>query len=102
MAWTIDDLETPAVLVDLDRVEANLARAQSYADAQRLALRPHIKTHKIPEFARRQMELAGVPAIVLAGVQQRFEHTLAQQQARPYAGQTTADALAWLGAPARP
>lgn len=52
--------------------------------------------------ARRQMELAGVPAIVLAGVQQRFEHTLAQQQARPYAGQTTADALAWLGAPARP
>lgn len=52
--------------------------------------------------AQRQMEMAGVPAIVLAGVQQRFEHTLAQQQARPYAGQTTADALAWLGAPARP
>ncbi len=51
--------------------------------------------------ARRQMEMAGVSAIVLAGVQQRFEHTLAQQQARPYAGQTTADALAWLGAPAR-
>ncbi len=52
--------------------------------------------------AQRQMEMAGVPPIVLAGVQQRFEHTLAQQQARPYAGQTTADALAWLGAPARP
>ena len=60
MAWTIDDLETPAVLVDLDRVEANLARAQGYADAHGLALRPHIKTHKIPEFARRQMELGAV------------------------------------------
>lgn len=60
MAWTIDDLETPAVLVDLDRVEANLARAQSYADSHGLALRPHIKTHKIPEFARRQMELGAV------------------------------------------
>lgn len=52
--------------------------------------------------AQRQMAQAGVPAIVLAGVQQRFEHTLAQQQATPYAGQTTADALAWLGGPARP
>jgi D-serine deaminase-like pyridoxal phosphate-dependent protein len=60
MAWMIDDLETPAVLVDLDRVEANLARAQDYADSHELALRPHIKTHKIPEFARRQMELGAV------------------------------------------
>jgi D-serine deaminase-like pyridoxal phosphate-dependent protein len=60
MPWTIDDLDTPAVLVDLDRVEANLARAQAYADAHGLRLRPHIKTHKIPALARRQMELGAV------------------------------------------
>lgn len=57
MAWRLDDLDTPAVLVDLDRVEANLRRAQAYADAHGLRLRPHIKTHKIPELARRQVEL---------------------------------------------
>lgn len=60
MAWNVADLDTPAVLVDLDRVEANLARAQAYADRHHLALRPHIKTHKIPAFARRQVELGAV------------------------------------------
>ncbi|MBB5752231.1 D-TA family PLP-dependent enzyme [Prosthecomicrobium pneumaticum] len=57
---TIDDIETPAVLIDVDRVEANLARAQAYADEHRLALRPHIKTHKLPAFAKRQVELGAV------------------------------------------
>lgn len=57
MPWTIDDLDTPAVLIDLDLAEANLRRAQSYADAHGLKLRPHIKTHKIPELARLQVEL---------------------------------------------
>ncbi|MBK1696597.1 D-TA family PLP-dependent enzyme [Rhodovibrio salinarum] len=53
-------VETPAAVVDLDRVEANLARAQAYADAHRLRLRPHIKTHKLPRFARRQVALGAV------------------------------------------
>jgi len=53
----ISDLDTPCVLIDLDRVEANLRRAQAAADAAGLALRPHIKTHKLPRFARRQLEL---------------------------------------------
>lgn len=50
-------LDTPAVVIDLERVEANLARAQAYADANGFALRPHIKTHKLPRFAMRQVEL---------------------------------------------
>ena len=53
----VEDLDTPAVVVDLDVMEANLRRCQSYLDAHGLALRPHIKTHKIPEFARRQIAL---------------------------------------------
>jgi D-serine deaminase-like pyridoxal phosphate-dependent protein len=60
MPWTIDDLDTPAVLIDLDRAEANLRRAQTYADQHGIKLRPHIKTHKIPEFARMQVELGAV------------------------------------------
>jgi D-serine deaminase-like pyridoxal phosphate-dependent protein len=60
MVWKVEDLETPAVLIDLDRVEGNLTRAQDYADAHGLRLRPHIKTHKVPELARRQIELGAV------------------------------------------
>ncbi|MCX5765739.1 MAG: alanine racemase [Gemmatimonadetes bacterium] len=39
-------LETPAALVDLDRFERNVSSMAAYAAQHRLALRPHIKTHK--------------------------------------------------------
>ena len=55
-----ESLETPCVLIDLPRVEANLRRAQAFADARGLKLRPHIKTHKLARFARRQVELGAV------------------------------------------
>ncbi|WP_421925257.1 D-TA family PLP-dependent enzyme [Neoaquamicrobium sediminum] len=54
------DLETPAVVIDRTKVDANLARAQAYADANGLKLRPHIKTHKLPMFARLQCELGAL------------------------------------------
>jgi D-serine deaminase-like pyridoxal phosphate-dependent protein len=57
---TFSQLDTPAVLIDLDRVEANLKRVQDYADAHGLKLRPHIKTHKLPRFAKRAIELGAV------------------------------------------
>lgn len=53
----IEELDTPAVLVDLDRVERNLARWQAYCDRHGIRNRPHIKTHKVVELARRQVEL---------------------------------------------
>ncbi|MBD3678536.1 MAG: D-TA family PLP-dependent enzyme [Rhodobacteraceae bacterium] len=56
----IDEIETPSVLIDLDRVEANLKRAQDYADAHGLPLRPHVKTHKLPQMAQRQVALGAV------------------------------------------
>lgn len=57
---TIRELDTPVVLIDLDRVESNLKRAQDHADAHGVRLRPHIKTHKLPQFAVRQMELGAI------------------------------------------
>jgi D-serine deaminase-like pyridoxal phosphate-dependent protein len=60
LAWTIDDLDTPCITIDLDAVERNLTRAQDYCRRNGLALRPHMKTHKIPELARRQVELGAV------------------------------------------
>ena len=59
---TVHDLETPSVLIDLDLMEANIATMQSRCDALGIAFRPHIKTHKIPDIARRQLE-AGATGI---------------------------------------
>src|SRR4051794_2928937 len=53
----INELDTPAVLIDLDIAERNLRRVADYAAAHKLRLRPHTKTHKIPAFGRRQIEL---------------------------------------------
>lgn len=53
----LPDIDTPAVLIDLDIVEANLTRAQAYADQHGFTLRPHIKTHKSPLFAGKQIAL---------------------------------------------
>jgi len=49
--------ETPALVVDLDRLDANLARAADYAASHGLALRPHVKTHKSPYVAAAQLRL---------------------------------------------
>lgn len=56
----LSEIDTPAVLIDVDRAEANMQRFQAYADEHKLAVRPHIKTHKLPRFAKRQVELGAV------------------------------------------
>jgi D-serine deaminase-like pyridoxal phosphate-dependent protein len=48
-------LDTPALVVDLDRVERNIASMQSYCDEHEFDLRPHIKTHKLPAIAHMQI-----------------------------------------------
>lgn len=52
----LDTLPSPIPVVDLDRLEANVDRMAVYAAAHRLALRPHVKTHKSPRVAAMQME----------------------------------------------
>ena len=56
------DVETPVPVVDIDRLERNLSGWQARCDEVGLANRPHIKTHKCTEIARRQVALgaAGV------------------------------------------
>ena len=51
------EIETPAAVVDLDRLERNLARWQDHCDRVGLANRPHVKTHRSVAIARRQLEL---------------------------------------------
>jgi D-serine deaminase-like pyridoxal phosphate-dependent protein len=65
---TLADLPTPALLVDLDRLEANLGRMQERCDRLGVALRPHVKTHKCVEIGRMQRELGarGITVSTLA------------------------------------
>ena len=56
----IDELETPVPVVDIDRLEANISRLQSYLDEHGIANRPHIKTHKIPAIAQMQMDAGAI------------------------------------------
>jgi D-serine deaminase-like pyridoxal phosphate-dependent protein len=58
------EIETPAVLVDLDAMERNMADYAAFADEQGIALRSHAKTHKIPDIAHRQQELTGGDGIL--------------------------------------
>lgn len=59
-AIPLDELETPALLVDLSRMERNLDRGAAYAREHSIALRPHIKTHKSPVLAREQLARGAV------------------------------------------
>lgn len=54
---SLDSLQTPSILVDRPRLEANLRSMQDACDAHGVELRPHIKTHKMVTVARRQLEL---------------------------------------------
>ncbi len=54
---TISEIDTPALLVDLDILEGNLARMAAQVRGTGIQLRPHVKTHKSPVIAKRQMEL---------------------------------------------
>ncbi len=61
------DLDTPALYVDLDVLERNIAQMQAQCRAWGVALRPHVKTHKIAEIAQMQLD-AGAIGITVAKV----------------------------------
>ena len=61
----IDDLSTPCLLIDKKRLDANLERMQARATANRVALRPHTKTHKSVALARHQQGM-GAQSITVA------------------------------------
>ena len=79
------DLPTPALIVDIDRLEGNIAKMAEHAKGAGVDLRPHAKTHKTPEIAKRQlaagalgvccativeaevMQKAGVPGLFVTG-----------------------------------
>jgi len=63
----VSEIDTPALVVDLDILERNLRRVADYTGEHGLRLRPHTKTHKSTRLARRQLE-AGAAGLTVAKV----------------------------------
>jgi D-serine deaminase-like pyridoxal phosphate-dependent protein len=86
-----DEIDTPALLLDLDKFERNATKISSFLRSQGVGWRPHSKAHKSPQVARRQMELGahgiicaksseaavmvdyGIPSVLIANEQGRRE-----------------------------
>jgi 3-hydroxy-D-aspartate aldolase len=60
---SIEDIETPALIVDLDAFERNCERMRGYAETMGVRLRAHAKTHKSADIARYQMTHGGACGI---------------------------------------
>ncbi|WP_343079576.1 DSD1 family PLP-dependent enzyme [Ostreiculturibacter nitratireducens] len=56
----IDEIDTPALVVDLDALEANIRKMSAFAAENGVRLRPHAKTHKCSAIARLQIEAGAV------------------------------------------
>jgi D-serine deaminase-like pyridoxal phosphate-dependent protein len=63
----IENIDTPALLLDLDILDRNIARMAALVANTGIALRPHVKTHKSPLIAHRQM-VAGAGGVCCAKV----------------------------------
>jgi D-serine deaminase-like pyridoxal phosphate-dependent protein len=61
----VEDLDTPALVVDVDKMERNIASLMATLSEYGVAWRPHVKCHKSPDIARRLMA-AGVVGITCA------------------------------------
>jgi len=87
----VSELDTPALLIDLDIMERNLRRGAEYTKRHSLRLRPHTKTHKIPALARMQLA-SGAVGLTVAKVGEAEVMTAAEPPdllvAFPVVGQT--------------
>jgi len=62
-----DELDTPCLVLDLDKLDRNIELVHGAVDAQGKQVRPHAKTHKCSRLARRQVE-AGAVGVCVAKV----------------------------------
>ncbi|MGE0260859.1 MAG: DSD1 family PLP-dependent enzyme, partial [Alphaproteobacteria bacterium] len=64
IGMTLDEVDTPALIIDLDAFERNLKRLAERVAGRGVRLRPHAKTHKCPVIALKQVELGAVGVCV--------------------------------------
>jgi 3-hydroxy-D-aspartate aldolase len=64
IGMTLDEVDTPALVIDLDAFERNLRRLPEQIAGRPVRARPHAKTHKCPVIALKQVELGAVGVCV--------------------------------------
>jgi 3-hydroxy-D-aspartate aldolase len=64
IGMSLDEVDTPALVIDLDAFERNLRRLADRVGGSTVRLRPHAKTHKCPVIALKQIELGAVGVCV--------------------------------------
>ncbi|MCB2230770.1 alanine racemase [bacterium] len=64
MSTSVDDLDTPSLLIEQSVLADNIARMQALADQHGISLRPHIKTHKMAVLAQTQIAAGAVGVAV--------------------------------------
>jgi len=72
-----DEVPTPAVLIDLDKLERNIAKMQAFVKSKGCNIRPHAKSHKSPFIAKKQIQ---------AGAIGQCAQTLGETEALVFAG----------------
>ena len=60
MAMLKSDLDTPALIVDIDKLKFNIDDMAAFAAAEGIRLRPHAKTHKTPQIGQMQLEAGAI------------------------------------------
>jgi len=63
----LDSIQTPSVLIDMEKVKSNLCKIEKISEKYSVKIRPHIKTHKMIEFAKMQM-MYGAEGITCAKI----------------------------------
>ena len=95
----VDQIKTPALVVDLDAMEANLRDMAAFFASRRCKLRPHFKNHKVPLLAHKQLR-AGAIGITCATIREAeilVEHGISSILiANEIAGQEKPERLAEL------
>jgi D-serine deaminase-like pyridoxal phosphate-dependent protein len=65
-------LDTPCLVIDLDKLTNNIIRMQKFAEAKKILVRPHAKTHKCSRIAKLQLE-HGAVGVCVAKVSEAYE-----------------------------
>jgi D-serine deaminase-like pyridoxal phosphate-dependent protein len=65
---TVDEIPTPALVVDVAALQRNIERMAAFFATGSCRLRPHVKAHKTPEIARRQLAAGSCVGLTCATV----------------------------------
>ena len=87
-----DEIPSPALLLDLDRFDANVSKMATHLRDRGKAFRPHAKTHKCPEIARRMIGdgAVGVCTARLSEAEAREEMLRSAEHVKVITGKTPA------------